>query len=170
VRQKMNLYPAFLNLSGKRCVVIGGGAVAERKIQKLLDAGAQVTVVSPVISDQISVWLQAGYIQLVARHFQDDDIRSFMLVVAATNDREVNAHIVRLCDALGKLVNCVDQPQLGSFVVPAVVVHGKVQVAISTSGTNPSRAKGLKNNLLHDLARGTADFISELRKQGEENS
>lgn len=161
-RSKMNLYPAFLNLSGKACLVVGGGPVAERKVCKLLVAGACITVVSPRVTAKLRHLAEKQTIQYIERTFERSDVDDKFLIIAATDDPTVNRHVSTLCSAYGKLVNCVDQPELGSFVVPAVVHSCDATIAISTSGVNPSRSKRLKLALERDIQTGSAQFLKEM--------
>ncbi len=158
-------YAALINLQGEQCVVIGGGKVAERKMEKLVSCKAKVRVVSPEIEPQIQAWVDEGRVEHLAREYVTGDVSDAVLVFAATNNRHVNQSIYEEAKQLGKLVNVVDHAQSCSFIVPATYHQGSLQIAISTSGENPSKAKRLKAGLENDLQSGTNNFMDEIRNQ-----
>lgn len=151
-------YPVGLNLRGRVCVVVGGGRVAARKIQKLLAAGAQVKVISPALDPSIQDLKNAGAISHFPRTYQTGDLQHAFLAIAATDSREVNRKVYEEAAKAGVLINVVDNPDLCSFIVPATLQRGNLQVSISTSGTDPAGAKHMKEILTADLEQGTADF------------
>ncbi|MGZ0052370.1 precorrin-2 dehydrogenase/sirohydrochlorin ferrochelatase family protein [Brevibacillus gelatini] len=142
----MRPYAMMVNLENKRCVVVGGGQVAERKIASLLAAGAAVSVVSPACTAAIREWEQAGRLTLWQRPFVPADVAGAVLVIAATSDPAVNLAVYEACDPQ-QWVNVVDRPDLCSFTVPSVVERGDLTVAISTGGNNPGLAKKLRRQL-----------------------
>lgn len=142
----MNFLPIYLNLKGRSCLVVGGGEVAARKLSYLLQAGANVTVVSPELGTSAKEFI-ADANEYLARKFVDSDVNEQSLVIAATDNREVNARITELCNAQGIHVNVVDDPDKSSFVVPATLNRGRIQVAISTGGASPVLARLLKSRL-----------------------
>ncbi len=142
----MNFLPIYLNLKGKSCLVVGGGEVAARKLSYLLKAGAAVNVVAPELGVSAQEFI-AGANEYLAREFADGDINDQCLVIAASNVREVNAHIADLCQAQGIHVNVVDDPDRCSFVVPATLDRGRIQLAISTGGASPVLSRMLKSRL-----------------------
>ncbi len=148
-----------LSLVGRRCLVVGGGKVAARKAASLAHAGAHVTVVSPSFSEEFS---ELDRVELLERHFQDSDPDGATLVVAATDDEELNRQIARAAQKHGALVNVVDAPDLCDFFVPASVVRGDLVVGISTSGKAPALAKRLRVELEDLLPPGYADFVDLL--------
>ena len=159
-------YPIMLNLAGRRCLVVGGGKVAERKLASLLAAGAKVTVISPQWSEQIEAWRQAGVIQVVSRAYAEGDVNGYALVFAATPDREVNAQVVREAAAAGSWVNAADRSSEGTFLVPSIVRRGKLVLAVSTSGASPGLAGGIAQELARsygDEYELYVDFLSEVR-------
>lgn len=149
----MPYYPIFLDLQGKPVLVVGAGPVGLRKARGLVEAGAAVTVVSPVVI--------AGFdelnIRLILREFQDDDLRGMLLVLTATDRREVNEHVALEAKRQGILVNVADAPDECDFLVPSRVRNGEVQIAISTSGRNPRMAAALRRRLEIWLAAELAD-------------
>ena len=141
------LYPMFLNLDGARVLVVGGGAVAARKVLSLARCGALATVVAPVVCDEIRALSDSYPIVLHGREFQPDDVAGKRLVIAATACADVNEAVVAECRRLGVWVNVVDDPARCDFHVPAVVERGPVQVAISTGGKVPTLSRWLKDEL-----------------------
>ena len=155
----MRYYPVFLNLGGRRAVVVGGGKVAERKVRKLLDAGARVHVISPEFSPGLKKLLGQRKITVTRRSYRAGDIRSraregsAVLVFAATSDPVAQRTIQRDAAAVGGLVNVADDPARCDFIVPASVTRGNLHVAISTSGTDPALAKWLRQRLGAELRK-----------------
>ena len=141
------LYPAFLDLTGKRCVLIGGGKVAERKAISLLRAGADVVVISPTLSSGLRTVKEKGRITHIPRPYEDGDIRSAFLIIAATDSEETNSQIAADAKKLDKLLNVVDTPSLCSFIVPSVLSRGLLTIAISTGGASPALAKEIRKEL-----------------------
>ncbi len=158
-------YPAFLNLSGKRCIVVGGGKVAERKIVSLVRAGASVWVISPEITARLERLKSDGAINHVSRGYRKGDLKNAFLAIAATSNERVNRAIS--IDA-PFLVNVVDVPELCNFIVPAVVDRGPLTIAVSTGGASPAMAAEVRKELEllygDDLGRYRA-FLSKLRKE-----
>ncbi|UKS27703.1 bifunctional precorrin-2 dehydrogenase/sirohydrochlorin ferrochelatase [Paenibacillus sp. HWE-109] len=165
-------YPIMVNLSGRTCLVVGGGLVAQRKVQSLLQAGAAVTVISLSFTEALMDLGSRSEVVLSRQNFDPAMLNSslkgscYTLVVAATNDAQVNAQIEALASREGILVNVVDQPQLSSFIVPSVVRRGKLVIAVSTGGASPSTARKIVQEL--DERYGEEyelylEFLSELR-------
>ncbi|ELK41317.1 precorrin-2 dehydrogenase/ferrochelatase [Brevibacillus agri BAB-2500] len=142
----MRPYAMMVNLENKRCAVVGGGQVAERKIASLLAAGAAVSVVSPSCTALIREWEQAGKLTLRLRPFVPEDVADAVLVIAATSDPAVNLAVYEACGPQ-QWVNVADRPDLCSFTVPSVVERGDLTVAISTGGNNPGLAKKMRRQL-----------------------
>ena len=140
-------YPVFLNLTGRRCVIIGGGQIAEGKISKLLDSGAKIIVISPDATPGIRNFVETGHIELVLRKYQPGDLQGAFLVIAATNDRVVNQEIFDEAETLGVLLNAVDDMPRCSFIAPSIVERGPVTIAISTGGASPALARKLRETL-----------------------
>ena len=143
----MHLFPLFLKLRDRRCLVVGAGKISEGKIAGLLEAGAQVNVVAPSATSRILRWHQEGKIRLQKRTFRPNDLKGVFLVVAATNSENLHREIFRHAQALGVLCNIVDVPPLCDFYYPAVVRRGKLQIAISTEGASPSLARRLREEM-----------------------
>ncbi|MFC3550514.1 NAD(P)-dependent oxidoreductase [Lysobacter cavernae] len=143
----MALYPLFANLSGREVLVVGGGEVATRKIEALLDADAHVLVHAHALDDTLSQWLQQGRLQRLYGDFDPDWLERVWLVVAATDDRAFNARLADEAQRRRRLVNIVDDAELSSFHVPAVVARAPLQVAISSGGAAPMLARRLREQL-----------------------
>lgn len=142
-----NFYPVFLNLTGRRCVVVGGGQIAEGKISKLLDSGAKTVVISPDATPGIRNFSKRGAVELRNRKYQAGDLDGAFLVIAATNDRVVNQEIFEESEKLGVLLNAVDDMPRCSFIAPSIVERGPVTIAISTGGASPALARKLRETL-----------------------
>ncbi len=144
------LYPIFLDLTDRLCVVIGGGNVAFRKARSLADAGAKLRVVAPVICPEIAGEFSTAH-EVVEKEYDTSDITAAYLVVAATDDAGLNTRIAADCRERGILINAVDQPDDCDFHVPAVVNRGRIQIAVSTSGHSPAMAGWLKREIDRNL-------------------
>jgi precorrin-2 dehydrogenase/sirohydrochlorin ferrochelatase len=143
----MRYIPIFLDVAGRDCIVVGGGEVATRKVDSLLEAGAHVTVVSPQVSPSMAALVAGGRVIHVAREYQPSDIRGCVLAYAATNDPKVHRELAAEARALGIPINVVDVPELCTFIAPAVVKRGALQIAVSTSGASPAFAARLRREL-----------------------
>ncbi|MCH2504373.1 MAG: bifunctional precorrin-2 dehydrogenase/sirohydrochlorin ferrochelatase [Dehalococcoidia bacterium] len=124
-------YPVYLNLTGKKCVVIGGGPIAEDKVSKLQDAKAEVILISPTVTPALQAWAQAGDFEWQQREYQHGDLDGAFLGIASTNNREVNQEIFQEAERLAILMNVVDDPDQCTFIAPAIVQRGQVTLAIS---------------------------------------
>ncbi len=144
-------YPLFADLSGRRCVVVGGGAVAHRKVTALIRCGAQVVVISPTLTARLAAMAAAGRVQLAARSFQPSDVRNAWLVIAATSDPAVNAQVSAAAAKARIFANVVDDQPLCSFIAPSWVRRGALTIAVSTGGASPTLAKRLRRELAQRL-------------------
>ena len=141
-------YPVVLtDLAGARCLVVGGGAVAERKVRGLLDAGARPVIVSPRLAPALAALHAAGRVDHHARAFAEDDVSGAVIVFAATDDPVVNAAVAASARVRGILVNVADQPELGSFHTTGTVRRDDLLLAVSTGGTSPALAGRLRAEL-----------------------
>lgn len=162
----MNFLPIFLRISNQPCLVVGGGATATRKVELLLQAQAQVTVVSPTVTERISQWITEGRVTHRATVFTSTDLQNCRLVIATTNDITVNEQVSTLAQQQGIFVNVVDQPELCSFIVPSIVDRSPVQIAVSTGGASPVLARLLRARLetMIPSAYGQlANFVASFR-------
>jgi precorrin-2 dehydrogenase/sirohydrochlorin ferrochelatase len=158
----MGYIPIFLDVTGRKCVVVGGGEVAARKVEALLNAGAQVTVVSPRLSPLDSLAAR-GLVTHIARDYERGDIRGCILVYAATDDPKLHRELVAEARALGIPVNVADVPELCTFISPAVVNRGELQIAISTGGASPAFAARLRRELEDQFGTEYAMTLEVLR-------
>jgi precorrin-2 dehydrogenase / sirohydrochlorin ferrochelatase len=143
----MEYYPIYLNIRNKRCLVVGGGNVALRKIDGLLKAGAKVDVVAPDCDKIIIDYAEKGIINIFLREFIDSDIDGANLVIGATDYSEVNNRIYELASQNNIPVNIVDCPDLCTFIVPSIIDKGKLLISISTQGTSPAFARKIREEL-----------------------
>jgi len=139
--------PIFMNLKQTSCLVVGGGGIAARKVSLLLKADAEVTVVSPQLSDELARWVADGKVSHQAREFQDSDVENRRVIIAATDVSAVNVRVSELAHALNVPVNVVDHPELCSFIMPSIIDRSPVQIAISTGGTSPVLARLIRTEL-----------------------
>lgn len=145
--------PVMLRLDGLRCVVVGGGAVAERKVCALLEAKADsatgpiVTVVSPVVTDTLAAWASQGRISWEAREYRAGDAAGAAIVFATADKRDVNERAAAEARACGALVNIADDPERSGVLLPSVARRGKLTLAVSTAGASPSAARRIRREL-----------------------
>jgi precorrin-2 dehydrogenase/sirohydrochlorin ferrochelatase len=138
------LFPMFVKLAGRSCIVVGGGSIAAAKVESLLHAGADVTVISPALNPSLDELQLRGRLAWIPRRFQPCDLEGAFLVIAATSDDVTNEAVYREADHRRILCNAVDQPPRCHFYFPAVVRRGSLQIAISTAGLSPSLAARLR--------------------------
>src|SRR5262245_35170833 len=161
-------YPIYLNLKNRRVVVIGGGDVAERKVESLLGTGSSITVVSPVVTPRLASLAEENRIQLHLRIYSAGDCKHAALVFSATDDAEVSAAVFEEAARAGALVNTADQPALCDFIMPAVVRRGDIAVAISTGGTSPGLAGQLRQKIASIIGPEYTKFGQLLSQAREE--
>jgi len=143
----MKYYPIALQIEGRRCLVVGGGKVAERKARGLLDSGARVVVVSPELTTGLDTLRAEGAITWEPRGYQAGDAQGYFLVMAATDDPAVQAQVHADAERFNLLLNVADVPERCNFILPALVRRGPLTVAISTSGKSPALAKRLSQEI-----------------------
>lgn len=143
----MQFLPIFMKLRDRPCLVVGAGQVAARKVYLLHRAGAKVTVVAPQICDELQRWANTSDISYMAREFQTKDIQHQALVIAATDSHAVNQQVAKLAEEQGIPVNVVDEPELGTYIMPSIIDRSPVQIAISTGGASPVLARLLRARL-----------------------
>jgi precorrin-2 dehydrogenase/sirohydrochlorin ferrochelatase len=149
----MAVFPVFIDLSGKKCVVIGGGKVASRKTAALVDFDAEILVVSPALSGELQEFQQRGKIIHSAGEYSETDLTGAFLAVAATNDRTVNEQVYHDAVKNGILVNTADNPAQCTFIFPAIVKKDDLVIGISTSGKYPGLSKSIRQMIDQMLAR-----------------
>jgi precorrin-2 dehydrogenase / sirohydrochlorin ferrochelatase len=160
-------YPVVLRVFGRRCVVVGGGEVATRKVGALTRDGAQLVVVAPEISDEIQQLADIGAAQVERRPFEPTDLDGAFLAFAATDNRAVNRLVAEEARARGVLVNVADDPGACDFTVPAVVRRKDITLAVSTGGRSPAFSRYLREQLtewLGDARLLLLELMTELRR------
>jgi siroheme synthase-like protein len=165
-RKKFPYYPIFLDVENRDVVIIGGGAVCTRKAETMMRYGARVTVVAPEVTDEITGWAKDGRLVVARKEYDEADLEGASIVIASTDDACVNGRIARDCRRRKIPVNVVDVTHLCEFIVPAIVEHGSIQVAVSTGGKSPALARTLKENLQKFLGPEYAelnDLLGTLR-------
>jgi precorrin-2 dehydrogenase/sirohydrochlorin ferrochelatase len=173
----MRYYPIFLDLRGRRCTVVGGGRVAERKVLALLRAGASVRVISPAVTRRLALLAARKKIDLTPRAYRPADLdvpaaarvkrpRGVrpVLVFAATDNPETQRAVQRQAEEIGALVNAADDARESNFIVPASFAQGDLLVALSTSGSSPALARRLRRQLQLTLGREYRGYLRFLRK------
>ena len=164
----MDYYPIFVDLKARAVLVVGGGGVAEGKVQGLLLASADVTVVAPQLTATLRTLVAAGRIHHASREYAASDLDGFAVCFVATDDGAINAQVAADCRAHGVWVNAADDPANCDFILPAVVRSGKVVVAASTGGASPAMARRLREELTAFLDEDYApltDLLAETRAE-----
>lgn len=164
----MSYYPIFLELEGKTVLVVGGGSVARRKVETLLEYGAEVNIVSKELSPKLRELVEAGKIRLIGEEFFDKHLDSAFLVYAATDDMQLNREISQSARKRGIMINAVDQPADCDFIVPSIVRKGDLSIAVSTSGKSPALAKSIRKQLDLQFGNEYQTFLAlmgRLRKE-----
>ncbi|MDD2422562.1 MAG: bifunctional precorrin-2 dehydrogenase/sirohydrochlorin ferrochelatase, partial [Heliobacteriaceae bacterium] len=157
-----------LKIRGQPCLVIGGGAVAARKIGSLLAEKARVTVVSPEIGPGIQVWVDSGEVLWHQREYCSGDVAGYLLVIAATGNPAVNRLVAGDCFNRQILVNTVDEPALCNFFLPAVVRRGDLTIAVSTAGTSPAVARRLREELEQSFGDEYGEYLALMGRLREQ--
>jgi siroheme synthase-like protein len=161
-------YPANLLVTGRRCVVVGAGRIAARKIESLLDAGAVVTVVAPRVGDEVRAWADAGRLELAERPFEAADLDGAWLAVTATDDPAANRAVFVAGEARHLFVNSADDPANCSFTLMSVVRRGDLVVTVGTNGRSPALATYLKEHVRDEMGpeyETLLDLLSEAREE-----
>jgi precorrin-2 dehydrogenase/sirohydrochlorin ferrochelatase len=166
--KKTKYYPAFLNLKGVKAVVVGGGKVAERKAGTLLKAGALLKIISPAISKKLDKYKREGLLIHIKRAYRKSDLKDAFIVIAATSSREINRRVEADSKSLPRLINVVDTPSMGNFIVPSLVNRGRLTIAISTEGCGPALSKAIRKELEHIYGSEFSyyiNFVERIRRQ-----
>lgn len=158
----MSLFPIFLKLAARRCIVIGGGAIAESKIESLQAAEANITVISPMVTERIANFAAAGEIEWLRREYAAGDLAGHFLVVAATDNPATNRAVFQEARERDVLCNAVDDPPFCDFYFPSVVRRGDLQIAISTAGASPALAQQLRKEINAQLPLDAGEWLTEL--------
>ncbi|MBI4187464.1 MAG: bifunctional precorrin-2 dehydrogenase/sirohydrochlorin ferrochelatase [Chloroflexi bacterium] len=166
-------YPAFLNVRDRRCVVVGGGQVALRKVSTLLEHEADVRVISPDPCPELAEMAGNGKVHILRRKYRTGDVKGALLAIAATDDVDTNQKVAAEARRHGVLVNVVDDAESSDFISPSYLRRGDVIIAVSTGGRSPALARKIRTTLEKDfghelasLARLIDEVRSEMREQG----
>ena len=166
-------YPILLNIQGKKCLVVGGGEVALRKVKALLEHGANIETVSPDFCPELNQMAKEGTIKAVQRDYKPEDLRNAFIAIAATDDNRINENVSAEARRAGIIVNVVDDPNSSDFIVPSYFKRGDIIVAVSTSGRSPALARKIRSELEKDfqteyaqLAMLADEVRSEMKQQG----
>jgi precorrin-2 dehydrogenase/sirohydrochlorin ferrochelatase len=157
-------YPIFAVIENRPCLVVGGGAVGERKVRDLMIAGARVTVVSRNLTADLAALASRGKIRYLPEDFQEAQVEGMALVMAATDDPAVNARVSAAAQARGIWVNVADEPEYCSFIVPAQVRRGDLTLAISTGGASPALARQVREELQEHFGPEYGPYLDLLRR------
>jgi precorrin-2 dehydrogenase / sirohydrochlorin ferrochelatase len=155
-------YPVYLDLVGRPCVVVGGGRVAERKVETLLKYGADVTVIAPEVTPAIEELVEADRIIVERRGYVRGDLTGAFVVICATDSEEINRAVYSEAEETGVLVNVVDVPPLCNFIVPSIVRRGGLQIAISTGGAAPAVAKRVRKRQQEEFGEEWGPYVALL--------
>ncbi len=161
-------YPVALDLRDRPCLVVGGGPVAEAKVEGLLAAGANITVVSPALSERLESWARLGRIAHARREYTASDLDGQQLVFSATDRRDVTETVARDARLRGVWVNAADDPKYCDFLLPSVLRRGRLQVAVSTGGASPALAARVRRDLESYFTPEYEDFVelaAEVRRE-----
>jgi siroheme synthase-like protein len=143
----VNYYPVLFNLKGRRCVVIGGGLIAEGKVGSLLEAEAAVTIVSPELTARLREWVEAGWVEYIGRQYEPGDLADAFLAISATDDRSVNAQVWEEAQENNIPINVVDDTPHCNFIAPSILRRGDLIITVSTSGRAPALAVRLREKI-----------------------
>ncbi len=160
----MGYYPIDLDLEGAKVLVVGGGAVAERKISSLFKAGAKITVISPKLSPGLKELLGEAKIDWIEREYRAGDLKGAVLIISATDDFAVNAAVSKEAQEESILINVVDDPALSNFIVPSVLKRGDLSITVSTGGIAPALSKKIRGDLEILFDEGYGDYLAFLKE------
>ncbi|MDI6604344.1 MAG: bifunctional precorrin-2 dehydrogenase/sirohydrochlorin ferrochelatase [Thermoanaerobacteraceae bacterium] len=160
----MDYYPVMMNIKDKKCLVVGGGNVALRKISSLLKCGAKVTVISQAFKKDIYMLYNEGKIDVIERCYFDDDVKGYNIVIVATDDRKTNKRVASDCQKYNIPVNVVDDKELSTFIVPSVVAKGDITISISTNGKSPLLTRMIREKLEKQFTEEYELLLKELEK------
>jgi precorrin-2 dehydrogenase/sirohydrochlorin ferrochelatase len=158
----MSLFPMFLKLEGRQCLMVGAGAIAQEKMPSLLEAGGKIKVVAPQVTEPIAALARDGKIELEQREFVESDLDGVFLVIAATSLPALNRQVFEAARARNVLCNAVDDPNHCDFYYGSVVRRGDLQIAISTAGHSPALAQRLRKQLEVQFGHEYTAWLREL--------
>lgn len=169
----MAYYPVFLEMMGRRSVVVGGGPVAERKVEGLLAVGASVTVLSPALTPRLEEWAKEGRVRHVGRQYGPGDLAGSELAFVATDDPEVNAVVAKEGRERSVWVNAADDPAHSDFILPSILRRGELVVAVATGGTSPALSRAIREELEAYFSEDYAvlsEVVAEVRRELREQA
>jgi precorrin-2 dehydrogenase / sirohydrochlorin ferrochelatase len=166
----MAFFPLFIDLENKKCVVVGGGRVATRKVETLLQFAARIVVISPEVTEQLEGYREKGCLVHVQRNYTEADIEGAFLIVAATSDRTVNEKIVDAAIKRNIFVNVADNPKKCTFIFPSVIKRDELVIGVSTSGSYPVLSKRIRKKIDEMLRSNFPGSITELLRNCRERA
>lgn len=155
----MRYYPVNLDIQNRKCLVVGGGSVSNRKVMTLLECGAIVTVVSPDVTEELLELAEKKMIELKKRPYEPYDIDGMFLVIGATDNEKLNWQINKDAERQNKLCNIADRPEACNFILPSIVNRGNLVITISTSGKSPAFAKKMRQDLEKEFGEEYDEFL-----------
>jgi siroheme synthase-like protein len=167
----MSYYPIFLNLSGQRCLMVGGGTVAERKVTGLLEAGASITVVSPELTPVLKDLAQEKKIRHFMRDYRKGDLSGYRLAFVATDDAQVNRSVYEEAQESNVFMNAADDPAHCDFILPSVLRRGELQVAVSSGASSPALSRSIREELENYFTQEysiLSEIVAEVRREMKE--
>ena len=165
--QSSSYYPIFLNIHQKKCIVVGGGEVARRKVRALLERGAIVQVIAPTLDSELSHLANTNTITVLQRNYEPGDLKDALIVIAATTEAETNRKVAMEAKRRGILVNVVDNPEQSDFIVPSCLHRGDLTIAVATAGKSPALARKIRTRLESDFGK---EYVSLVKLIGEVRS
>lgn len=169
----MGYYPIFVEMTNRPCVVVGGGVVAEKKAEALLNAGATVTVISPSLTGLLHSQAEAGKIRYVGREYRPGDLNGFEMVFVATDDKKVNSVVAQEARERGVWINAADDPSHCDFILPSVLQRGDLVVAVATGGSSPALSRAIREELESYFTKDYAELTevaAEVRRELRQRS
>lgn len=171
--QGLAYYPMFLKIRGKKCVVVGGGQVALRKVRVLLEHGASVEVISPDPCPELNKLAESGEVKVLRRHYQAGDLQGALIAIATTDNSDINQQVAKEAKGKAVLVNVADDPENSDFIVPSYMRRGDMTIAVSTTGRSPALARKIRTRLEKELGDEYASLVrligevrAEVKRQG----
>lgn len=165
----MGFYPVYLDLTGRKCVVVGGGTIGERKALGLVEADADVTVVSPTLTPTLQRLLEDGRIRWLDRDYRHGDLEGYELCMVATDDGAVNGDVAREGRQRGVWVNASDDPPNCDFILPSILRRGQLQIAVSTGGRSPALSRKVREELEPHFGDEYADLVEMIGEVRDED-
>ncbi len=169
----MGYYPIFVEMKDRPCVVVGGGVVAERKVETLLNAGAAVTVISPSLTGPLQSRVAAGNVRTIGREYLPGDLIGYEMAFVATDDKKVNPVVAQEARERGVWINAADDPSHCDFILPSVLQRGDLVVAVATGGSSPALSRAIREELESYFTKDYAELTevaAEVRRELSQRS